>query len=97
MNQTKKKFSKIYALHYFKLVTRSLLFMLSIIFYILGRTEVLTDNIVLPGVVWTFFFIEMLLRFFPSRFESAGCQKQFARNYEPVTENNLPETHTWKN
>ena len=70
--------------------------MLSIIFYILGRTEVLTDNIVLPGVVWTFFFIEMLLRFFPSRFESAGCQKQFARNYEPVTENSLPETHTWK-
>ena len=96
MNQTKKKFSKIYALHYFKLVTRSLLFILSIVFYILGRTEVLTDNIVLPGVVWTFFFIEMLLRFFPSRFESAGCQKQFARNYEPVTENNLPETHTWK-
>ena len=96
MNQTKKKFSKIYALHYFKLVTRSLLFMLSVIFYILGRTEVLTDNIVLPGVVWTFFFIGMLLRFFPSRFESAGCQKQFARNYEPVTENNLPETHTWK-
>lgn len=70
--------------------------MLSIIFYILGRTEVLTDNIVLPGVVWTFFFIEMLLRFFPSRFESRGCQKQFARNYEPVTENNVPETHTWK-
>jgi hypothetical protein len=25
--------------------------------------------------------VEMIFRFFPSRFESPGCQKQFARNY----------------
>ena len=94
--QKAKKFSKIYALHYFKLISRSALFVLSLVFYILGRAEVLTDNIVLPTVVWIFFFIGMMLRFFPSKFESLGCQKQFERNYEPRVDNSIPETHTWK-
>ena len=31
----------------------------------------------------------MLLRFFPSRLESMGCQKQFVRNYHPA-ENSCP-------
>ena len=96
MTKTKIKLSKIYALHYFKLIMRSLLFVLSLTFYILGRAHVLTDNIVLPTVVWVFFFIGMLLRFFPSKFESMGCQKVFKRNYEPVVENPVTEIHTWK-
>ncbi len=33
--------------------------------------------------VWFFEIFEMILRFFPSRFESMGCQKQFKRNYMP--------------
>ena len=94
--QKTKKLSKIYALHYFKLIARSTLFVLSLVFYILGRTEILTDNIVLPSVVWVFFFIGMMLRFFPSKFESLGCQKQFKRNYEPVTEAAVANVHTWK-
>ena len=32
-------------------------------------------------VVWAVFVLEMVMRFFPSRYESPGCQKQFARNY----------------
>jgi hypothetical protein len=32
----------------------------------------------------------MILRFFPSKFEAMGCQKQFGRNYEPVGENIRP-------
>ena len=96
MTKTKIKLSKIYALHYFKLIMRSLLFVICLIFYILGRAHVLTDNIVLPTVVWVFFFIGMLLRFFPSRFESRGCQKQFKRNYEPREDDSIPETHSWK-
>jgi hypothetical protein len=32
-------------------------------------------------VIWIVFTIEMIMRFFPSRFESPGCQKQFAKNY----------------
>ena len=31
--------------------------------------------------IWAVFVVEMVLRFFPSRFESPGSQKQFARNY----------------
>ena len=34
--------------------------------------------------IWIVYAIEMLLRFFPSSFESMGCQKQFARNYRPT-------------
>ena len=96
MIQVKKKISKIYALHYFKLVTRSVFFLLSMILYIIGRADFLTKNAVLPTIVWVFFFIGMLLRFFPSRLESTGCQKVFKRNYEPVLESAVPEMHTWK-
>lgn len=34
-------------------------------------------------IIWLLFVGEMILRFFPSRLESMGCQKQFARNYRP--------------
>ncbi len=34
-------------------------------------------------LVWLFEIFEMVLRFFPSRFESMGCQKQFTCNYMP--------------
>jgi hypothetical protein len=44
----------------------------------------LTYRAIIPIIVWVFFVVEMLLRFFPSRLESMGCQKQFARNYEPI-------------
>lgn len=91
-----KPISKIYALHYVKLILRSLLFVSVLVFYILDRTEVLTQNAILPIVVWVFFFVEMLLRFFPSRVESMGCQKQFARNYEPVGEGIAPTNQSAK-
>lgn len=32
-------------------------------------------------VTWAVFVVEMIMRFFPSSFESPGCQKQFSRNY----------------
>ena len=86
-----KKLSKISALHYLKLILRSLLFCAVLVFYILDKTDVLKNFTPLLVVVWVFFIVEMLLRFFPSRLESMGCQKQFARNYEPVGDgNNLP-------
>ena len=91
-----KPISKIYALHYVKLILRSLLFVSVLVFYILDRTDVLTQNAILPIVVWVFFFVEMLLRFFPSRLESMGCQKQFARNYEPVGEGIAPANQSPK-
>ncbi|NLD88504.1 MAG: hypothetical protein GX633_09675, partial [Clostridiales bacterium] len=39
---------------------------------------------IILGVIWLVFVIEMLLRFFPSRVESMGCRKQFAKNYIPT-------------
>ena len=32
-------------------------------------------------VTWIVFVVEMVMRFFPSEYESPGCQKQFKRNY----------------
>ncbi|MBP3437464.1 MAG: hypothetical protein J6K61_06140 [Clostridia bacterium] len=39
--------------------------------------------------------MEMILRFFPSKLESPGCQKQFARNYLPTGEEK-PQLQSWK-
>ena len=91
-----KKRSKISNLHIVKLILRSLLFLAVLVFYILDRTEVLTYNAILPAVVWIFFTIEMMFRFFPSKMESMGCQKQFKRNYLPKGENIKPTNQSWK-
>ena len=90
-----KKLSKISILHIVKLILRSLLFLVVLVFYVLDRTEVLTYNAILPAAVWIFFVVEMIFRFFPSKVESMGCQKQFARNYEPIGEEIKPTNQTW--
>jgi hypothetical protein len=36
------------------------------------------------GIVWVVYVVEMILRFIPSRLESPGCQKVFAKNYRPT-------------
>ena len=38
----------------------------------------------------------MILRFFPSDFESMGCQKQFRRNFEEIEECTTPQNQSWK-
>ena len=91
-----KKLSKISALHIVKLILRSLLFLTVLVFYILDRTEVLKYNELLLAGVWIFFVVEMLFRFFPSKVESMGCQKQFARNYEPRGEGIIPKNQSWR-
>ena len=55
--------SKISALHFVKLILRSVLFVSVLVFYILDRTDVLTYNAILPAVVWVFFIV-MLPSFF---------------------------------
>ena len=91
-----KKLSKISALHYIKLILRSILFLLVTVFYIIDKTAILTYNAILPLTVWVFFVIEMFFRFFPSRLESMGCQKQFSKNYEPKDESAHPTNQSWK-
>ena len=83
-----KRISLISSIHYFRLVYRSVLFLLLLANYIYYRIgtrgeiiSILETRPVIIIVTWAIFVVEMVMRFFPSRFESPGCQKQFQRNY----------------
>lgn len=89
-------------MHYVKLVARLVLFLLALILYVISRVRGTGDLFAgyekLPWllvVIWIIYAVEMLLRFFPSRLESPGCQKQFARNYKPTGEEK-PKLQSWK-
>ena len=89
----RKKLSRISALHYMKLVFRSLLFLAATAVYIVASVEEgefsFGTDLHRPWILWVIsavFLVEMLLRFFPSSLESMGCQKQFQRNYIPPAE-----------
>ncbi len=84
----RKRLTPVSTLHYVRLVYRSVLFLLLAVQYIRFRlneqvslTALMEQRPVLLTVIWAVFVAEMVLRFFPSRLESPGCQKQFARNY----------------
>ena len=84
----KKKISVVSTLHYIRLFYRSALFLLLLFSYIRYRlfseAPVLESAERIPAVIsviWIVFTAEMIMRFFPSQYESPGCQKQFARNY----------------
>ena len=96
MKKPRKHISRISILHYVKLVLRSALFVLVLVYYIFERTDKLTSFAPLPICVWIFFVAEMVLRFFPSRLESMGCQKQFKHNYEPISKTAVPVNQSWK-
>ena len=84
----KPKISKVSALHFFRLIFRSALFLTGLISYIVESVHqkkdfigkvLLSEKFIIA--IWIIFVVEMILRFFPSKLESPGCQKQFARNY----------------
>ena len=87
-----KRWSKISVLHAWKLGARSLLFLLAVACYVLGVIfghsdkvlGALDDNYWFLILVWVLFVAEMIPRFFPSKFESMGCQKQFKKNFIPT-------------
>ena len=78
-------------MHYVKLLFRTCLFLAASGIYIYQRmhgssrplmgTEIPSAMIVF---IWLVFIIEMIFRFFPSKIESMGCQKQFSRNFIPT-------------
>ncbi len=93
MAKRKLHLSKISLLHCWKLVFRSALFLLSSLIYICERVQAFQTDTTFLGFlshpyilafIWIVFAIEILLRFFPSKFESMGCQKVFKRNYRPA-------------
>ena len=102
MTIRKIRLSRISALHYFKLFFRSALFAVVLVTYILNRIRhsdtplgLLQESPVILGVIGFIFIVEMILRFFPSNFESMGCQKQFKKNFIP-TEVSQPQKRSWK-
>ena len=75
-------------LHYFRLAYRSALFAAFFVFYLHERIEngpfwlsSLENRPWILTLVIVIFTVEMVLRFFPSKLESPGCQKQFAKYY----------------
>ena len=91
MAKRKIRLSKISALHYFKLVFRSVLLIVATTLYIIHRSSDhytpfgdLQHRPIILGIIWVFFTIGMILRFFPSNNESMGCQKQFRKNFIPT-------------
>lgn len=86
----KRQISHISALHYTKLFFRSLLFLIALSIYVIdrlkGRPRPLAGLYIPPAIlvfIWLVFIVEMIFRFFPSKLESMGCQKQFRSNYMP--------------
>ncbi len=82
------KLTAVSTLHYVRLVYRSVLFVMLLVQYISFRLrageDIASSLESRPPVLvatWTVFVFEMILRFFPSRLESPGSQKQFRRNY----------------
>ncbi len=94
-NKTKSKTKKrkirlslISTLHYFKLIFRSFLFVAALVLYIINKVSGSKDTFggfedshLVLSIIWWVFVVEMILRFFPSRLESMGCQKQFRKNF----------------
>ena len=101
----KNKLTNVMTLHYVKLVYRSILLIAGIIIYILTHLKgehfnldefSLRPETFLLLVVWIVYVVEMILRFFPSRHESMGCQKQFKRNYEPTGRKEIKNVPWWR-
>lgn len=86
--ERKNRLTAVSAFHYFRLVYRSVLLVLLLIRYVIYRIydgsavlDFLEKRPVIITIIFVIFTAEMIGRFFPSRIESPGCQKQFARNY----------------
>lgn len=100
-----KKISRVSALHYTKLIYRSILFLLALYWYIFHKNNDISISIrdmelaiKLDWIVYVIdaiYIVEMILRLFPSVLESPGCQKQFGRNYKPTgrTDIELHDNH----
>lgn len=86
-----KKLSPTSQMHCVKLIYRSLFFLGALIFYIVNRIRYGTviynikgQHTVLLLIIWTVLFTEIILRFFPSKIESPGSQKQFSVKFKPT-------------
>lgn len=89
--QRRASLSNISMLHFLKLGFRSALFLAAAGAYIHNRVHSVEDRFsgledypYLLIFIWAVFAVEMVLRFFPSRNESIGRQKQFRERFVPT-------------
>lgn len=88
MKRLRPIISLISNIHYVKLFFRSFLFLSAIGSYICDKAtgtqlfDLFSNNPIVFITIWLVFVIEIALRFFPSKLESMGCQKQFKRNFK---------------
>ena len=106
----KRKLTNITALHYIKLVYRGILLIAGIVLYVFARLDggdvsfanfgIFPEKFgfewVVLTIIWLVYFVEMVLRFFPSKLESMGCQKQFKKNYEPTGRTEIKNVPWWR-
>lgn len=105
---SRSKISKTTTYHYIKFVCRTLFLLTMLSIYLIKKVSDPKSVPLLEGlntnkyimavmlVIWGIFVVEMLLRFFPARIESMGCQKQFKRNYVPKEPAEKPAKQSWK-
>ena len=102
VRRKKVKLTPVSTLHYIRLVYRSGLLIAYLVTYLLFRFRggesvetILEKKPLIISIIWAVFTVEMIMRFFPSRLESPGCQKQFARNYIKTgrTDIKIPDNH----
>ncbi len=84
----KIRLSPVSTMHYIRFALRLIIFGVLLVLYVLYRlfggddiASVIESYPALLVLIWAVFVAEMIFRFFPSRIESPGCQKQFACNY----------------
>lgn len=102
MSKKSEYLSHFYIYHYLKLAFRAVLFIMALILYIVSKVEGASLPFGEAGshpVFWAFWWIclvvGMVLRLFPSKLETIGCQKQLKRNYVPTGEEK-PNLTSWK-
>ena len=93
MRKLSEYLSHFFLYHYLKLAVRAVLFVSALVLYIINKvngSELPFGEIGAHPIFWGFWWIflvaGMVLRLFPSKFETIGCQKQLKRNYVPTGE-----------
>lgn len=96
-----KQYSIVSRVHYGKMLGRFLLLLSVIWVYIKERAqgndlfEAQSRPLIL-SVIWVIYMVEMILRFFPSKRESPGCQKVFRSSFRPAAKIVAKPTFNWR-
>lgn len=83
-------------MHYMKLFVRGSFFITAVILYLTGDIEAVSKKGIFPLIVWLWYFVEMVLRLFPTGMESMGCEKVFKKNYHPPKVEREPKNQSAK-